>query len=78
MVLSESIASSKALMDLERPTNRGITICGKMTISRKGSTGYRFEVDVDCGAPKSDRSSIEVTYNERVNFIKPTRHTRRE
>jgi hypothetical protein len=34
-----SIAASKALMDLGRPTNSGITMCGNTTTSRSGSSG---------------------------------------
>ncbi len=34
-----SIAASKALMDLSRPTNSGITMCGNTTTSRSGSSG---------------------------------------
>src|SRR3954469_14362214 len=39
MLLPCSIAASRALMDLGRPTNRGITICGNTTTSRSGSSG---------------------------------------
>jgi hypothetical protein len=33
------MAASSALIDLGRPTNSGITICGKTTTSRNGSSG---------------------------------------
>src|SRR4249919_4369074 len=39
MRLSDSIASSSARIDLSRPTNSGITMCGNTTTSRSGSTG---------------------------------------
>ena len=39
MRLSDSIAWSRARMDLSRPTNSGITMCGNTTTSRSGSTG---------------------------------------
>ena len=39
--LLASMASSSALIDLGRPTNSGITICGKTTTSRSGSIGRR-------------------------------------
>ena len=35
-----SIAVSMALIDLGRPTNSGITMCGNTTTSRSGSSGY--------------------------------------
>jgi hypothetical protein len=34
-----SIAASSALMDLGRPTNSGMTMCGNTTTSRSGSSG---------------------------------------
>jgi hypothetical protein len=34
-----SIATSSALIDFGRPTNSGMTMCGKTTTSRKGSNG---------------------------------------
>ncbi len=34
-----SIATSSALIDLGRPTNKGMTMCGKTTTSRNGSSG---------------------------------------
>lgn len=37
--LSDSMAFSSALMDLGRPTNRGMTICGNTTTSRNGRSG---------------------------------------
>ena len=37
--LSPSIAWSSARIDLSRPTNSGITMCGNTTTSRSGSTG---------------------------------------
>jgi len=39
MCLPASIATSSALIDFGRPTNSGITICGKTTTSRSGSNG---------------------------------------
>ena len=39
MRLSDSMACSSARMDLSRPTNSGITMCGNTTTSRSGSTG---------------------------------------
>jgi hypothetical protein len=33
------MAASSALIDFGRPTNSGITICGKTTTSRNGSSG---------------------------------------
>jgi hypothetical protein len=33
------MAASRALIDFGRPTNNGITICGKTTTSRNGSSG---------------------------------------
>src|SRR5690606_1177876 len=39
MLLPCSIASSRALMDLGRPTKSGITMCGKTTTSRSGKSG---------------------------------------
>ena len=39
MLLPASIAVSSALMDLGRPTNRGITMCGNTTTSRNGNSG---------------------------------------
>ena len=39
MLLPVSIAVSKALIDFGRPTNNGITMCGKTTTSRSGSSG---------------------------------------
>src|SRR5206468_11326298 len=39
MLLPCSIAASSALIDLGRPTNSGITICGNTTTSRSGSSG---------------------------------------
>ncbi len=35
-----SMAVSIALMDLGRPTNSGITMCGNTTTSRRGRSGY--------------------------------------
>src|SRR5688572_26900089 len=43
MRLSDSIAWSSARIDLSRPTNNGMTMCGNTTTSRSGSTG-RSEV----------------------------------
>ena len=42
---SPSMASSRALMLLARPTNSGITICGNTTTSRKGSSGRFSSVE---------------------------------
>ena len=42
MLLPTSIAASRALIDLGRPTNSGITMCGKTTTSRSGSSGSTF------------------------------------
>src|SRR3982751_1571663 len=39
MLLPCSMAASSALMDFGRPTNSGITICGKTTTSRNGNKG---------------------------------------
>src|SRR5665213_2439148 len=39
MCLPASIATSSALIDFGRPTNSGITMCGKTTTSRSGSSG---------------------------------------
>src|SRR5215470_10631858 len=39
MCLPESIATSSALIDLGRPTNSGITMCGNTTTSRNGRSG---------------------------------------
>src|SRR3954470_2118858 len=39
MLLPCSIAASSALIDLGRPTNSGITICGNTTTSRNGRRG---------------------------------------
>ena len=39
MLLPASIAVSSALIDFGRPTNSGITMCGKTTTSRSGSSG---------------------------------------
>ena len=39
MRLSASIACSSARMDLSRPTNSGMTMCGNTTTSRSGRTG---------------------------------------
>src|ERR1700712_5426455 len=39
MLLPCSMAASSALIDFGRPTNSGITICGKTTTSRNGSSG---------------------------------------
>src|SRR6476619_1642185 len=39
MLLPCSIAASSALIDFGRPTNSGITMCGKTTTSRNGSKG---------------------------------------
>ena len=39
MCFPASIAASNALIDLGRPTNSGITMCGKTTTSRSGSSG---------------------------------------
>src|SRR5690606_19226275 len=41
--LSPSIAMSSARIDLSRPTNSGITMCGNTTTSRRGSTGSSSE-----------------------------------
>ena len=46
MRLSDSIASSRALIDFSRPTNRGITIAGNTTTSRNGNNGS-VSVDID-------------------------------
>ena len=43
MLLPISMADSKALIDFERPTNNGITMCGNTTTSRKGSNGNKLE-----------------------------------
>src|SRR5690606_10224932 len=39
MLLPASIAISMALIDFGRPTNKGMTMCGKTTTSRSGSSG---------------------------------------
>src|SRR5688572_5222132 len=39
MLFPDSIAASSALIDFGRPTNSGMTMCGKTTTSRKGSSG---------------------------------------
>ena len=39
MLLPASIAVSSALIDFGRPTNSGITMCGKTTTSRNGNSG---------------------------------------
>ena len=39
MLRPASIAASSALMDLGRPTNSGMTMCGNTTTSRSGSSG---------------------------------------
>jgi hypothetical protein len=41
---SASIAASRALMLLGRPTNSGMTMCGKTTTSRSGSSGSSIGV----------------------------------
>ena len=53
MRLSDSIACSSARMDLSRPTNSGITMCGNTTTSRNGNTGRsrRWESERAMGAP---------------------------
>src|SRR5713226_294859 len=40
MLLPASIAISIALIDFGRPTKSGMTMCGKTTTSRSGSSGY--------------------------------------
>src|SRR5580765_1603516 len=40
MLLPASMAISIALIDLGRPTKRGMTMCGNTTTSRSGSSGY--------------------------------------
>ncbi len=47
MRLSASIACSSARMDLSRPTNSGMTMCGKTTTSRNGRTGRSRTSDWD-------------------------------
>src|SRR6266404_5424298 len=39
MLLPVSIAVSSALIDLGRPTNKGMTMCGNTTTSRRGNNG---------------------------------------
>src|SRR5687767_16035845 len=39
MLFPDSIAASSALIDFGRPTKSGITMCGKTTTSRSGSSG---------------------------------------
>src|SRR5690242_20250621 len=45
MLLPASMAISIALIDFGRPTKSGITMCGKTTTSRSGSSGYWLGVD---------------------------------
>ena len=47
---SASMAASSALMLLGRPTNSGMTMCGKTTTSRRGSSGRSIAVggQVEC------------------------------
>src|SRR2546429_4102724 len=45
MLLPPSMAASSALMDFGRPTNSGITMCGKTTTSRSGSRGRTVRTD---------------------------------
>ena len=42
--LSDFITSWRALIDFSLPTNKGITIEGKITISLRGKTGLTYEV----------------------------------
>ena len=38
------MTSSKALIDFFLPTNKGITVDGKITMSLNGNKGFRFSV----------------------------------
>src|SRR5712691_7138970 len=45
MLLPASMAISMALIDFGRPTKSGMTMCGKTTTSRSGSSGYWLGAD---------------------------------
>jgi hypothetical protein len=58
--LPASMAVSIALIDLGRPTNSGITMCGNTTTSRSGSSGYCWMAGVSfisgmCGFPQRNQ-----------------------
>ena len=53
-----SIAASKALMDLGRPTNSGITMCGNTTTSRSGSSGSVIGSEGRMGCPDMGETSL--------------------
>src|SRR5690606_41886563 len=52
------MASSSARMERGRPTNRGITMCGNTTTSRKGSSG------------RSMGSEVRIWLADIVTFLK--------
>ncbi len=51
MFLPASMAVSSALIDLGRPTNSGITMCGNTTTSRKGNSGRDWVSTGEAGRP---------------------------
>src|SRR5262249_32803159 len=51
MCLPASIATSRALIDLGRPTNSGITMWGNTTTSRSGSSGSVIGSAGNTGCP---------------------------
>ncbi|OPZ59134.1 MAG: hypothetical protein BWY87_01151 [Deltaproteobacteria bacterium ADurb.Bin510] len=64
-----SIAASSALMDLGRPTNSGMTMCGNTTTSRSGSRGSVMGSGGRMGCPDMRGTSLSQTDvgPERVN-----------
>jgi hypothetical protein len=60
MLLPDSIAVSRAFIDFGRPTNSGMTMCGKTTTSRSGSSGSAIRSEgnstVDMWGPLRDQT----------------------
>src|SRR5438067_1512295 len=75
MLLPCSIAASSALIDLGRPTNRGITICGNTTTSRKGSRGSVVcSVNLDVVMAYLIESVFSMWEHTRKTQVRPSKY----
>src|SRR6267154_1264754 len=62
MLLPASMAISMALIDFGRPTKSGMTMCGKTTTSRSGSSGYWLGADAISSAMAFPGKRIKSYY----------------
>src|SRR5687768_17142440 len=72
MRLSDSMARSSARIDLSRPTNSGITMCGNTTTSRSGRTGRsRISGWAVMGTPAGEASADDSRRQVKSGAMRP-------